>query len=59
MPPQNLAIDPSGVLPGEKSLSEGGGEIFERLIRVAGGEPSNAEQPGHREFGFHGIGPTL
>ena len=56
---ENIDIDLSRVLTGEKSLAGAGEEIFDRVVRVAGGDPANAEVLGHREFGFHSIGPTL
>lgn len=56
---ENIDIDISGVLAGDISLDEAAYIITAQVLEVAGGKLTQAEKLGHREFGFHSIGPTL
>ncbi len=47
------------IMLGSRSVEEVGREIFEAVIRVAGGEPTKAELLEHREFAIPRIGSTL
>ncbi|WP_208738216.1 UxaA family hydrolase [Oceanidesulfovibrio marinus] len=46
----DMDVDAGRVLEGRGTLQEVGNEIFERVVAVAGGEPSKPEALGHREF---------
>jgi len=56
---ENIDIDLSGILTGDMNLDDAGRIIAAKVLEVAGGKLSKAEKLGHREFGFHSIGPTL
>jgi altronate hydrolase len=55
----NIDVNAGRILDGEASVEEIGREIFERLLRVASGERTLAEQLGHHEFAPWRIGPVL
>ena len=56
---ENIDLDLSPVLSEGLSIEDAGKKIFSYALRVAEGELVAAERLGHREFGFHRIGPTL
>ena len=56
---ENIDMDISDVLTGDMSLDDAGRIIVAKVLEVAGGKLTKAEKLGHREFGFHSIGPTL
>ena len=56
---ENIDLDLSPVLYEGLSIEDAGKNIFSYALRVAEGELVAAERLGHREFGFHRIGPTL
>ena len=56
---ENIDIDLSGILTGDMNLDDAGRIIAAKVLEVAGKKLSKAEKLGHREFGFHSIGPTL
>jgi altronate dehydratase large subunit len=56
---ENTDLDLSAMLLGDLRIMEAGKIIWEKLVAVANGELTAAERLGHREFGFHRIGPTL
>ena len=56
---ENIDIDLSDVLTGEMSLDDAGRIIAAKVLVVAEGKLTKAEKLGHREFGFHSIGPIL
>jgi len=56
---ENIDIDLSGILTGDMNLDDAGRIIAAKVLEVAGGKLTKAEKLGHREFGFHSIGPTL
>jgi len=47
------------ILEGEETIEQVGGRISEKLLAVAGGELTQAEVLGHREFTINRIGPRL
>lgn len=56
---ENIDIDLSGILDGEKNIKDSADVVLQKIIDVVKGELVAAEILGHREFGFHRIGPTL
>lgn len=55
----NIDINASGIVKGEKTIEEVGKEIFKEIIEVANGKLTKAESLGHREFGIYKIAPTF
>ncbi len=55
----NIDINAGRIITEDADLGEVGREIFELMIRVAGGELTKAESLGHREFGIYRIGDTF
>ncbi len=55
----NMDINAGAIADGEKSVAEVGREIFAKLLQVASGEKTAAEQLGHHEFVPWRIGPVL
>src|SRR5579884_4099300 len=55
----NMDINAGRIADGEATVEEVGREIFERLLRVASGELTRAEELGHCEFEPWRIGPVL
>jgi altronate dehydratase large subunit len=47
---EDMDFDAGRVLTGELTLAQAGRELAERIVRVAGGEPSKPERLGHREY---------
>jgi altronate dehydratase large subunit len=56
---ENIDMDLSDVLTGDMSLDDAGRIMVAKVLEVAEGKLTKAEKLGHREFGFHSIGPTL
>jgi len=59
---EDMDVNAGRILQGEATLDEVGQEIFERLVAVANGMPSQSEALGHREFllgykSFEPLGP--
>ena len=59
---EDMDINAGRILNGEASLEEVGREIYERILRVAGGEKTASEELGHSEFSlvyksFEPLGP--
>ncbi len=59
----DMDINAGRVIDGLATLDEMGGEIFEKAVATAAGEPTLSEQLGHREFiltykSFEPIGPS-
>ncbi|MGH9585065.1 MAG: UxaA family hydrolase, partial [Bryobacteraceae bacterium] len=57
--PDNMDVNAGRIADGEATIEEVGREIFERLLRVASGEKTHAEELGHSEFAPWRIGPVL
>ncbi len=55
----NIDVNAGSIADGNRTLSEVGREIFDLMLRVAGGERSRAETLGHREFVPWRIGPVV
>lgn len=55
----NIDIDASSIISGEKSIEEMGQEVFREIISVASGKFTKSESLGHREFGIYKIAPTF
>lgn len=55
----NIDIDASSIISGEKSIEQVGKEIFQEIIEVANGKLTKAESLGHMEFGIYKIAPTF
>ncbi len=55
----NIDIDASNIILGEKSIDEVSQDIFQEMIEVANGKLTKAESLGHREFGIYKIAPTF
>lgn len=55
----NIDIDASSIISGQKSIDEVGREIFQEIVEVANGKLTKAESLGHREFGIYKIAPTF
>lgn len=55
----NIDIDASPVILGEKSIEQMGQEIFQEIIEVANGKITKAESLGHNEFGIFRIASTF
>ena len=55
----NMDVNAGRIADGHASVEEVGREIFERLLRVASGEKTRAEELGHHEFVPWRIGPVL
>lgn len=55
----NMDINAGRIADGEAVIEDVGREIFERLLRVASGEKTHAEELGHHEFMPWRIGPVL
>jgi altronate hydrolase len=58
-----MDINAGRILEGEATLDEVGREIYERILRVAGGEQTASESLGHQEFSlvyksFEPLGPA-
>ena len=56
---ENIDINAGSIVLGEKTISEIGEEIFEKLVRVVNGELTKAEILGHREFGIYKLYSTF
>lgn len=57
--PDNMDVNAGRIADGDASVEEIGSEIFDRLLRIASGEKTHAEQLGHCEFEPWRIGPVL
>lgn len=55
----NIDIDASSIVLGQKSIDEVSREIFQEMIEVANGKLTKAESLGHKEFGIYKIAPTF
>jgi len=55
----NMDINAGRIADGTATVEEVGEEIFQRLLRVASGEKTHAEELGHHEFAPWRIGPVL
>ncbi|MGI6449597.1 MAG: UxaA family hydrolase [Desulfitobacteriia bacterium] len=55
----NIDIDASSIISGEKTIEQVGQEIFTDIIEVANGKLTKAESLGHKEFGIYRIAPTF
>jgi altronate dehydratase large subunit len=55
----NIDLDLSGVIDGTITIEQAGKRIFDEIIAVAGGKPTQAERLGHAEFGIYRVGPTF
>jgi altronate hydrolase len=60
--PDDMDVNAGRILEGRATLDEMGREIFDLVLRVAGGQPSASERLGHQEFlltykSFAPIGP--
>ncbi|MFS0724949.1 UxaA family hydrolase [Paenibacillus sp. 1P07SE] len=55
----NMDVDVSGVLTGALTMREGGDQIWQEILEVAGGKLTKAEILGHQEFSINRIGPSL
>ena len=60
---EDMDINAGRILEGAASLEEVGAEIYERILRVAAGEPTASEALGHAEFSlvyksFEPLGPA-
>jgi altronate hydrolase len=55
----NMDINAGAIADGERNVREVGCEIFDRLLEVASGRRTLAEQLGHNEFVPWRIGPVL
>jgi altronate dehydratase large subunit len=56
---EHIDIDLSPVSADEMSMECGANAIIDLMLKVANGNLVQTEKLGHREFGFHSIGPTL
>jgi altronate hydrolase len=59
----DMDVDAGRILEGRASLDEVGREVYERILAVAGGEPTKSEALGHQEFqilykSFEPLGPA-
>jgi altronate dehydratase large subunit len=59
----DMDVDAGRILEGRASLDEVGREVYERILAVAGGEPTRSEALGHQEFqilykSFEPLGPA-
>lgn len=57
--PDNMDVNAGRIADGDATVEEVGRELFERLLRVASGEKTRAEELGHCEFEPWRIGPVL
>jgi altronate hydrolase len=55
----NMDINAGRIADGTATVQEVGQEIFDKLLRVASGEKTHAEELGHHEFAPWRIGPVL
>jgi altronate hydrolase len=55
----NMDVNAGRIAEGSATVEEVGGEIFDRVLRVASGERTCAERMGHQEFVPWRIGPVL
>lgn len=60
---EDMDINAGRILEGEGTLEEVGREIYDRILRVAAGEPTVSESLGHQEFSlvyksFEPLGPA-
>ncbi|MCX8157624.1 MAG: UxaA family hydrolase [Verrucomicrobiae bacterium] len=60
---EDMDINAGRILEGEATLEEVGREIYEKVLRTAGGEPTASERLGHQEFiltykTFEPLGPA-
>ena len=55
----NIDIDASKIISGDKTIQDVGTEIFNEVIEVANGKFTKAESLGHYEFGIYKIAPTF
>jgi altronate hydrolase len=60
---EDMDINAGRILEGEATLDEVGGEIYDRILRTAAGEPTASESLGHQEFSlvyksFEPLGPA-
>lgn len=55
----NMDVNAGRIADGEATVAEIGQEIFDLLLRVAGGEKTSAERLGHQEFVPWRIGPVM
>ncbi|MDR1603595.1 MAG: UxaA family hydrolase [Gracilibacteraceae bacterium] len=55
----NIDIDVSAVIRGERSIAACGRALFAEMLLTAGGRLTKAESLGHREFGIYKIAPTF
>jgi altronate hydrolase len=59
----DMDVDAGRILEGRAALDEVGSEIYELILRVAGGEQTKSEALGHQEFqilykSFEPLGPA-
>ncbi len=55
----NIDLDLSPILSGEKSVAEMGAELYDLMLAVADGQETKAEILGHREFSINRIGISV
>jgi altronate hydrolase len=55
----NMDVNAGRIADGTATVHEVGKEIFDKLLRVASGERTHAEELGHHEFAPWRIGPVL
>ncbi len=55
----NIDLNAGRIIDGSATMEGVGQEIFERLLRIASGEPTASEMLGHHEFVPWRIGPVL
>lgn len=56
---EDMDVDAGAIVTDGRNIDEVGADIFDALLRVAGGEPTKSELGGHEEFALARIGSTL
>ena len=56
---ENLDLNAGTIMEGLELIEQVGERIFDKLCAVAGGELTQAEVLGHREFAINTIGPRI
>lgn len=55
----NIDLNVSQIISGEKSINEMGNVLFEEIISVSNGKTTKAEELGHKEFCIYETAPTF
>ena len=55
----NIDLNVSQIISGEKSINEMGNLLFKEIINVSNGKTTKAEELGHKEFCIYKIAPTF